>query len=224
MIKRIVPGGDRMLLVEFDGGISTSTSAKVLALDHSLSVMKVPGIIECVPSYSSLAVYYNPLQICQRKLRKHLLDKFNNLKESPRGISRKIEVPVVYGEEMGPDLESVARSHNLTAEEAIAMHCEPIYRVYLIGFSPGFPYLGGLSPRLATPRLSIPRKKVPAGSVAIGGEQTGIYPRTTPGGWHIIGRTALKLFDPDASPPSLLKPGDRVVFRRISLAEFNACQ
>ena len=211
-----------MLLVEFEEGISPSTSAKVLALDRSLCKGNLPGIIECVPSYCSLAVYYNPLQTSPRQLRKQLLNQVKKLKQLPDAVPRKLEVPVAYGKEMGPDLESVARLHNLTIEEVISLHCQPVYRVYLIGFSPGFPYLGGLSPRLFTPRLSVPRRLVPAGSVAIGGEQTGIYSRTTPGGWHIIGRTTLKLFDPEASPPSLLKPGDLIVFRPIASAEFNA--
>jgi inhibitor of KinA len=224
MIKRIISGGECMLLVEFEEGISPSTSAKVLALDHSLGKENLTGIIECVPSYCSLAVYFDPLLASPRQLRKQLLDRVKTLGDLPDTVPRKLEVPVVYGEEMGPDLKSVARVHNLTIEEVISLHCEPVYRVYLIGFSPGFPYLGGLSPRLFTPRLSVPRRVVPAGSVAIGGEQTGIYSRTTPGGWHIIGRTTLKLFDPDASSPCLLKPGDHVVFRPITSTEFYASQ
>ena len=123
---------------------------------------------------------------------------------------------------MGPDLEFVAKEHHLSNEELIAIHTAPTYRVYLIGFSPGFPYLGGMSARIATPRRRTPRHLVPAGSVAIGGVQTGIYSSDTPGGWNIIGRTPLKLFDPSADPPCLLKPGDQVVFQSVTMAEMNS--
>ena len=210
-----------MLLVEFEEEISPLTSDRVLALDSQISKGGLPGVIECVPSYRSLAVFYDPLQTSAFQLRKRIWDQANRLREFPEIDPRKIEIPVVYGGEMGPDLESVAKHHDLTVSEVVSLHAEPVYRVYLIGFSPGFPYLGGLSSQLFTPRLKTPRGLVPAGSVAIGGAQTGIYSTDTPGGWHIIGRTPLKLFNPSAVPPCLLSPGDLVIFHPITSSEFN---
>lgn len=211
-----------MLLVEFTEEISPLTNATVLALDRKLGMHRLSGVIECVPSYRSLAVFYDPLRISPSQLEEWIMDQASTLQESPEPVPRKIEVPVVYGGEMGPDLETVAKEHDLTASEVISLHTKPIYRVYFIGFSPGFPYLGGLSRRLFTARLKTPRRLVPAGSVAIGGEQTGIYSSDTPGGWQIIGRTPLKLFRLEDSPPCLLRPGDLVIFRRITPSEFNA--
>src|SRR5262249_55828790 len=130
--------------------------------------------------------------------------------------SRTIDIPVCYGGECGPDLEDVARHTGLAPAEVIARHSAVTYLVYFLGFSPGFPYLGGLAPELATPRLSAPRKRVPAGSVAIGGRQTGVYPVESPGGWRIIGRTDLRLFDPNAEPPALLRTGDSVRFVSVN--------
>lgn len=221
MIKRIVPGGDCMLLVEFEDEISPLTSATVLALDRVICSHSLSGVIECVPSYRSLAVFYNPLQLSPSQLEKWILDQARTLEKLPEPVPRKVEVPVVYGGEMGPDLETVANGHNLTSSEVISLHTEPQYRVYFIGFSPGFPYLGGLSPQLFTARLKTPRRLVPAGSVAIGGKQTGVYSIDTPGGWQIIGRTPLRLFSLNDSPPCLLRAGDLVTFRAITLAEFN---
>jgi inhibitor of KinA len=128
---------------------------------------------------------------------------------------------VVYGNDFGPDLNSVARMHGLSVEAAVALHCEALYRVCLIGFTPGFPYLSGLPEILSTPRLTTPRKFVPAGSVAVGGRQCGIYPVNSPGGWSILGRTPLRLFDVRQATPCLLSPGDEVVFRRIDEEEFS---
>jgi inhibitor of KinA len=220
MIKRIVPGGDSMLLVEFEDEISPFLNATVLALDRQIGLHSLSGVIECVPSYRSLAVFYNPVQLSRFELEKWIMDQARSLEESPEPAPRRIEVPVVYGGEMGPDLETIANAHHLPLSEVVSLHIEPLYRVYFIGFSPGFPYLGGLSPRLITPRMKTPRRLVPAGSVAIGGEQTGIYSSDTPGGWQIIGRTPLKLFSLNDSPPCLFRPGDLVTFRPITLREF----
>jgi len=221
MIKRVVPGGDCMLLVEFEDEISPAASAQVLALDRQIRMQDLSGIIECVPSYRSLAVFYNPLKLSPSQLESWIMHQASTLQELPERVPRKVEIPVVYGGEMGPDLETVAQEHNLTVPEAVSIHTDPVYRVYLIGFSPGFPYLGGLSRRLFTARRKTPRRLVPAGSVAIGGEQTGIYTSDTPGGWQIIGRTPLRLFNVNASPPCLLEPGDLVTFRSITLSEFD---
>ena len=138
-----------------------------------------------------------------------------------RSVVRRVEVPVVYGGDFGPDLKSVASAQSLSVEAVVALHSEALYRVCLIGFTPGFPYLGGLPETLATPRLPTPRASVPAGSVAIGGRQCGIYPVNSPGGWSILGRTPLRLFDVEKLEPCLLSPGDEVVFRRICEQEFS---
>lgn len=221
MITRIVPSGDSMLLVEFEEEISPLTSALVLALDRQIGRQGPSGIIECVPSYRSLAVFYDPLKLSPSRLERWILDQANTSPKLPEQVPRKVEIPVVYGGTMGPDLETVAKEHNLTGSEVVSIHTDPEYRVYLIGFSPGFPYLGGLSKRLFTPRRKTPRRLVPAGSVGIGGEQTGIYTNDTPGGWQIIGRTPLRLFNLRNSPACLLEPGDLVTFRSIPLSAFD---
>lgn len=191
---------------------------------HSLAAVvqdaRIPGIVECVPSYRSLGVHYDPLQIRYSDIVQQLSELLSSKQIAAKRIPRRLEVPVVYGDDFGPDLKSVAATHGLGAEAAIALHLEAVYRVCLIGFTPGFPYLSGLPERLVTPRLPAPRPAVPAGSVAIGGRQCGIYPVKSPGGWRIIGRTPLRLFNIQRSKPCLLAPGDEVVFRRISEPEF----
>ncbi len=220
MIGQCLPCGDRMVLVEFEAAISEEINDAVHGLAAAIEAAEIAGIIEWVPSYRSLGVYYDPLRIQYAEL----VQRLNELerKEAPGRLrsSTRVEIPVVYGGRMGPDLESVARLHRITPEEVIALHTGGRYRVFLIGFTPGFPYLGGLHGTLATPRLPTPRSRVPEGSVAIGGQQTGIYPVESPGGWRLIGRTPLRLFDVGRRSPCVLKPGDQVVFRSISEAEF----
>ncbi|MFN8008242.1 MAG: 5-oxoprolinase subunit PxpB [Terriglobia bacterium] len=218
---RIRPAGDSMLLVEFGGELSPEINKHVLALDRQIRLASLPGVIECVPSYRSLAVFYNPLQTSTSLLEQQILDQWGHAPGDKEETGAIVKIPVVYGGKMGPDLEFVAKEHDLSTEEVIALHAAATYRVYLIGFSPGFPYLGGMSHRIATPRRKTPRHRVPAGSVAIGGMQTGIYSADTPGGWNIIGRTPVKLFDPSTFPPCLLKPGDQVVFQPVATTEFN---
>jgi inhibitor of KinA len=144
----------------------------------------------------------------------------NDLDLDERRESRVVEIPVHYGGESGPDLDIVAKHNGLTPEEVVAIHSNGHYFVNMIGFAPGFPYIGGMSEKIATPRKSSPRLKIPAGSVGIAGKQTGIYPIETPGGWQIIGKTPLQLFRPDHDPPSLLKAGDKICFKPITLKEF----
>lgn len=179
------------------------------------------GIKEIVPAFSSLTVYYDPVvagnyaDVCA-----WLRENIGSTGQATRHSTRTIVIPVCYGGEFGPDLADVARFHGMTEDEVVALHSSGRYRVYMIGFSPGFAYLGGLSPRLATPRRPVPRTTVPAGSVGIAGGQTGVYPLATPGGWQLIGRTPLRLFDPHREKPSLLSAGDIVEFRRITAEEF----
>lgn len=217
---QIVACGDRMVNIEFAPMITPEINAAIHSLAAVVEDARIPGIVECIPSYRSLGVHYDPLQIQYSEIVRRLSELLSSRQISAKRIPRRLGVPVVYGGDFGPDLDSVATIHGLSDEAAIALHLEAVYRVCLIGFTPGFPYLSGLSERLVTPRLSAPRPNVPAGSVAIGGRQCGIYPVKSPGGWRIIGRTPLRLFNIQRSQPCLLTPGDEVVFRRISEREF----
>ena len=170
-----------------------------------------PHVRDVVPGMNNLTILFDPLASDGRQLAEKLQAAWDADSISQK-TGRKIEIPVVYGGDSGPDLEQVARHTGLAPAEIVKRHTAAEYIVYFIGFQPGFPYLGGLDPKLATPRRSEPRLLVPAGSVGIGGSQTGIYPAASPGGWQLIGRSELQLFDPGASPPTLLQPGDRVRF------------
>jgi inhibitor of KinA len=218
---RYLPFGDSGLLVEFGKTISLTANQKVVALNDALKKAAIEGVGELVPTYRSLLVCYDPLKTDFERLVSAVKDIGKNLDATriQKG-ARKIVVPVVYGKEYGPDLAYVAETHSLTEEEAIKKHTGTEYRVYMIGFVAGFPYLGEVADEIATPRLETPRLKVPAGSVGIAEKQTGIYPREAPGGWRIIGRTAIKVFDPKLEPPALLSPGDTVRFRSVSEEEY----
>jgi len=216
-----IPLGDSALLVRFGDRIESDLIEWVHATARVLERRPFPGYRESVPSYASLAVHYDPwtvytaiardrgeppyASVC-REVESRLAEAENEGEPSARVVT----IPVCYGGTYGPDLDDVAAYHRLSPEQIVFLHSEAEYVVAMIGFSPGFPYLAGLPERLATPRKRTPRPAVPAGSVGIAGGQTGIYPFETPGGWNVIGRTPLKLFRPDADPPSLLRPGDRV--------------
>jgi len=222
MPRRYVANGDRMLLVEFPEEISKEINLQVHELASVLATKNVPGVIEWIPSYRTLGIVYDPLQASFQQV----IDSLDQIEDLGGHIqasrSRRIEIPVAYGGEMGPDLDFVAQHNQLSTEEVIRLHTANEYLVYLVGFTPGLPYLGGMATRIATPRLAEPRPRVPAGSVAIGGNQTGVYPIESPGGWRIIGGTPLKLFDLDRESPFLLKAGDSVRFRSITLEEFQS--
>jgi len=220
-----MPVGDKALLVEFGNAIDININNKVLALCNAISSSKILGVDECVLTYRSLLVYYDPLKTSYERLVFQLKDFEYRLDEFGSQIKRRIvEVPTCYGGAHGPDLSYVAKYHNLTEEEVIRVHSEREYPVLMIGFIAGFPYLGEVASEIATPRLETPRLKVPAGSVGIAEKQTGIYPKESPGGWRLIGRTPLKLFDPSWPQPALLQPGDVVMFKPISEGEFEAIQ
>ena len=211
----IKAAGDRAVLVIFGDEISKKLNNSVRAFEDSISASGIRGITETVPSYCADLVYYDPEvigfeEICD-ELRKILTE--TGASEAEEGPL--IEIPVVYGGKYGPDLEYVAAHSGLTEEEVIEIHSNGEYPVYMLGFTPGFPYLGEMDGRIACPRLEEPRTSIPAGSVGIAGSQTGIYPSETPGGWRIIGRTPLKLYDPKREKPIMLEPGMRVRFRRI---------
>ncbi|HAI20843.1 MAG TPA: allophanate hydrolase [Clostridiales bacterium UBA8153] len=214
---RLLEAGDAGLVVEYGDKVDPELHGRVLALYYRLAERALPGIRELVPTYRSLLVEYDPLVIGYQQL----VETIEPLTAGPpRPCSgRLMEVPVCYGGERGPDLEEVAALCRLPVQEVIARHAAPTYLVYMLGFSPGFPYLGGLDPSLQVPRLARPRLQVPAGSVAIAGPQAGIYPQSTPGGWRIIGYTRLALFDPGSDAPFLLQAGDSVRFVPVKEGE-----
>lgn len=212
--------GDKAVLIEFENEISEEINEKVRKLDFAINEYLAETIEETVPAYRSILVYYDPLKVSLKNLINDLksLEKSSSKYEIP--VPRQLEIPVVYGGEFGPDLKYVADYNSLNPEEVIKKHSSGQYRVYLLGFTPGFPYLGGLSDQLVTPRHKNPRKKILAGSVGIAGSQTGIYPLDSPGGWRIIGRTPLDLFDPDSAEPFLFQQGDLIKFKRISKKDY----
>jgi KipI family sensor histidine kinase inhibitor len=218
---RYLPFGDSALVVEFGEVISLEANSKVTALNEAIQKAKIQGVEELVPTYRSLLVRYNPLKTTYEQLVFQIKDVEKTLKELTAKVEgRRIIIPVVYGGEYGPDLAYVAKYHKLSEKQVVKLHSETEYRVYMIGFVAGFPYLGEVPDEIVTPRLETPRVKVPAGSVGIAEKQTGIYPCEAPGGWQIIGKTPLTLFNPQQQPPALLKPGDNVKFKPISEREF----
>ncbi len=218
--------GDSALSVEFGQEISPAVNRRVTALrrciDEAVKVGRLTGIVETVPTYCSLMIVYDPLALGYDELREKLAAIIDGMKLADEGKRQVVEIPVVYGGEYGPDLEEVADAHGMTAEEVIRLHSAPEYPVYMLGFVAGFPYLGGMDERLATPRKKSPRLKIAAGSVGIAGGQTGIYSVESPGGWQIIGRTPLKLYDADSENPVLLSAGCYVKFKPVLEAEFKA--
>ncbi len=204
--------GDRALLVELGDQISPSINEKVRELFLKLDRRPPEGVVELVPSYGSLMIVYDPMKTGLDRLREGILELQQATDRSLVPEPKTLEVPVVYGGEHGPDLEWVADFHKISPEEVIRLHIGTTYRVYMIGFTPGYPYLGELPEALATPRRETPRTAVPQGSVAIAQRQSGIYPVQSPGGWHILGWTPINLFDANQWPPTPLEMGDRVRF------------
>lgn len=211
---RVVPVGDRGLLVEFPPELSPETNALVRGTDAVLA--RLPGVIETVPAFRSVLLVYDPLAVTFDELVERAHAAARAARPPAEDIGPLIEVPVIYGGAYGPDLEAVAQSVGIPQAEVVRLHTEPTYRVYMLGFSPGFPYLGLLPAPLRLPRRASPRLRVPAGSVAIADAFAGIYPQETAGGWHVLGRTPLRLFDPSRADACLLRPGDRVRFVAVS--------
>ena len=236
----IVPLGDSALIVrvreQFDDA-PEETLNEVLQTFQQLRSAAIPGVIELAPAYTSVAVFFDPIAVTKTS---GITDKlFNGLAERVREVVaggvdpgsrirrkrsdvRLIEIPVCYDPEFAPELDEVARHAQISTEQVVELHSAADYRVACIGFVPGFPFMAGLPKKIATPRRSNPRKEIPPGAVGIGGAQTGIYPLRSPGGWNLIGRTPLKLFDPTKDPPVLLRAGDRVRFRAITREEFES--
>ncbi|MEC9293508.1 MAG: 5-oxoprolinase subunit PxpB [Chloroflexota bacterium] len=211
---RVVPAGDSAILIELGSEVDPEISSRVFALTDLMRDAGLNSGLEILPTYRSVLVYYDPLVSSYAEM----LDAVNGVIErlaEPANVKSSlkiVEIPVVYGGEDGPDLPFVAEHAGMTEDSVIQLHSETDYRVYMLGFSPGFPYLGGLDERIAAPRLKTPRVSVPAGSVGIAELQTGVYPNAGPGGWRIIGRTSLTLFDVNSSTPSLITPATEVRF------------
>jgi inhibitor of KinA len=218
----ITPLGDTAVLIQLGDQIDRGTFVRIRALADRLERAPPRGMLEFVPGFTTLAVYYDPLKVSSPEIAAQLASAAAEAEVTNELQPRAVEVPVCYGGEFGPDLDHVAAHAGLSLEEVTAIHSDNEYLVHMLGFSPGFPYLGGMSPRIATPRRDSPRLKVPAGSVGIAGDQTGVYPLETPGGWQISGRTPLALFQPSDNPPTLLRAGDIVRFRPIAFDQFKA--
>ena len=208
----IVPLGDSAVLVQLGDEIELTINWRVHALANLIITSPMQGVIEVVPAYATLLVHYDALLLSFAQMKAYLNTQISQMEESKSRKPRRIEVPVRYGGEMGPDIESVASYCGLRVEDVIRIHSEKIYTVFMMGFTPGYPYMGKLDDRLIMPRLETPRTRVPAGTVAIAGSQTGIYSIESPGGWQLIGWTPLKLFDPGSESPFLFSPGDEVKF------------
>ena len=222
----LYPLGDQAILIQFPQQVNESIHSMVQGISKRVEQESFEWLVEIVPAFASVAIHYdirkllhhtNPYLAVEKEITRMLKSKksFENIP------SREVAIPVLYGGETGPDLEEVAERNNLTPEQVISYHTEARYTVYMLGFAPGFPYIGGLNAKIATPRKSKPRLRIPAGSVGIAGEQTGVYPIETPGGWQVIGQTPEALFRPqNEAEPTLLKAGDTVRFYAISEEEF----
>lgn len=232
----VIPLGDSALLVRLENGFdkpSYQSLGNVLDALRHLQAAQIPGVVDLASAYTTIAVFFDQVRVVeagapaegvidwlttsiQGALRK------GSKRKQKKTDSRLVEIPVCYEDEFGLDLDHVAQRANVSLQEVVRIHTAPEYRVACVGFTPGFGFLSGLDPKLATPRRATPRTDVPAGAVAIGGAQTGVYPIRSPGGWNIIGRTPLRMFDVKRDPPALLCAGDRVRFRSITRAEFDS--
>jgi inhibitor of KinA len=227
---RIAPQGDCCLMVEFGQKIDRETNLRARALAQYLVDHPVPGVLDVVPAFTTVAIHYRPEAFANSagpelpydRLAARVEEVLRAGVERAAPKARHVEIPVCYGGEFGPDLEEVARSRNLAPDEVVAIHAQSPHVVYMLGFAPGFPYIAGLDERLAVPRRATPRLKIPLGSVAIAGSQSVVYSLETPGGWNLIGRTPLRVFTPETDPPCLLRPGDAVHFVPIALEEYMA--
>lgn len=218
---RILLSGDTALAVEFGRGIDPAVNRQVLALDRSVATEAIAGVLETVPTYRSLLVHYDPLLVDFAALSEKLLVLAQRPVPAETGI-RRWRVPVVYGGDYGIDLDDVARAHNISTSDVIAKHTASDYRVAMIGFTPGFAYLSGLDPSIATPRRESPRTETPAGTISIGGMQACVQCLAAPSGWHLLGRTPVRTFHPHRDPVFLMEPGDGVNFYAIDASEFAA--
>ncbi len=217
---RILTAGDSALLIEFGKEINPEINRKITALVQLMREQHIEGIVDVIPAFCSLLINYDPRVLSYEELKErmeHLL-KMETKTEATR--KRIFEIPVCYGGEYGPDIENIAEHAGLSVEEVIKIHSSKDYLIYMLGFLPGFTYLGGLDERIYTPRLASPRLKIRAGSVGIGGSQTGIYPLDSPGGWQLMGLTPVRTYDPERQTPILVEAGDYIRFIPIDEEEF----
>ncbi len=212
--------GDSAVNVEFGKTIDPQINKKIRSLSDSLSRKPIKGVTECIPTFRSLLVCYDPLQTGGEALIRKLKKRIDSLSSSSADKKRVFRIPVCYGGEFGEDIAFVASHAGLTEKEVIDIHTGRDYLIFMLGFMPGFAYLGDMDERLHTPRLSNPRTSIPAGSVGIGGEQTGIYPLASPGGWQLIGRTPVKPYDPTREEPILYRAGDYIRFFAVDADEY----
>jgi len=222
---------EQAVTIEFGREISGDILDLITGFDRSLIQNPFPGFIASVPAYTTLSVFFDPVRVihsddmrgaaCFEKVSGYLSRLHEKQENTTAATGNIVTIPVCYDAELGPDIAEVAQIHKLTVDAVIQLHSSAEYSVHMIGFMPGFAYLGGMADSLATPRKATPRSAVPAGSVGIAGKQTGIYPLQTPGGWQLIGQTPVKLFNANRAQPSLLKAGDRVLFKPITRFEFN---
>jgi inhibitor of KinA len=212
--------GDRGLLVEYGNVIDPVVNNKVRSMAALLEIEPIQGVMEIAPTYHSLLIIYDPVRTTPVEIQTSLAAMEDNLSQITIPPPDTVEIPVCYGGEYGPDIDFVAQNHQLPIEEVIELHSRQKYLIYTLGFSPGFPFLGGLPEKIHTPRLESPRVLVPAGSVGVANNQTGIYPVASPGGWRLIGRTPLRLFLPEKSNPLLYKAGDYLKFKPISAQKY----
>ena len=219
---RFLFSGDSALVIEFGNEISVDINKKIRKMMDDIKKENIDGIVELVPTYCSLLINYDVLKIDYNTLVEKLKTFLNNDLETAEGEEvTLVEIPTLYNDEVGPDLSYVAEHNKLSKEEVIKIHTGTDYLVYMLGFMPGFTYLGGMSEKIATPRLESPRLQIYPGSVGIAGKQTGMYPSMSPGGWRIIGRTPLKLYNPNSETPVYISSGDYIRYVSISEEEYN---
>jgi inhibitor of KinA len=221
MSPRFLSVGDRALAIEFGDAIDRGLSRQVLRLDHAIGADPPTGIVETVPTFRSLMVHYDPLATSRANL-ESAITRLLDSDRDPSAVARLWRIPACYEGQFAPDLTEVEQQTGLAAADIVALHSAVLYHVYMLGFLPGFPYMGDLPPELALPRRADPRVRVPAGSIAIATTLTAIYPYESPGGWHLIGATPIRFFDPSREPPSLLAAGDAVQFEAIGPDAFAA--
>lgn len=222
---RFLNAGDSGLVVEFGNEISEGINRRITYLTAALDRLRPPGLLDTVPTYRSILLNFDPLRITAGEIAGIVSGVMDGFSASPASAGGEVvEIPVLYGGDMGPDLGFISGHTGLSPEEVIRLHSSAEYLIYMIGFTPGFPYLGGMPKEIATPRLPKPRTSIPAGSVGIAAGQTGIYPVESPGGWQLLGRTPLRIFNYKRDPPFLLAAGDYLAFVPVTESEYNAIE